>query len=122
MASPLESPQNANGEAVSHGRPADPPPTPTTGRVDDLHAELAGRGLAVGFVAGFLTANGSRDTSLVERRIQQLVRFEQLGRKTRRIGVRELPIEGTPYVVVNRRLDDEILILRIFHNGAATAN
>ena len=40
--------------------------------------------------------------------------------KARRIGVRELPIEGTPYVVVNRRLDDELLILRIFHNGKAT--
>ena len=38
----------------------------------------------------------------------------------RRIGVRELPIEGTPYVVVNRRMDDELLILRIFHNGKAT--
>jgi hypothetical protein len=34
--------------------------------------------------------------------------------------VRELQIEGTPYVVVNRRLGDEILILRMFHNGKAT--
>lgn len=65
-------------------------------------------------------ANASRDKSLVESRILQLVRFDQLGRKSRRIGVRELSIEGTPYVVVNRRLDDELLILRIFHNGKAT--
>ncbi len=65
-------------------------------------------------------ANASRDKSLIETRIQQLVRFETLGRKTRRVGVRELPIEGTPYVVVNRRLGEEILILRIFHNGSAT--
>ena len=57
--------------------------------------------------------------SLVETRIQQLVRFDQLGRKTRRVGVRELHIENTPYVVVSRRLDDEILILRIFSNGSA---
>lgn len=64
-------------------------------------------------------ANASRDKSLIETRIQQLVRFEQLGRKTRRVGVRELPIEGTPYVVVNRRLGEEILILRVFHNGGA---
>ena len=64
-------------------------------------------------------ANASRDKSLIETRIQQLVRFETLGRKTRRVGVRELPIEGTPYVVVNRRLGEEILILRIFHNGSA---
>ncbi len=66
------------------------------------------------------TANASRDKSLLENRILQLVKFDQLGRKSRRIGVRELPIEGTPYVVVNRRLDDELLILRIFHNGKAT--
>jgi plasmid stabilization system protein ParE len=64
--------------------------------------------------------NASRDKSLVENKILQLVRFDQLGRKSRRIGVREFPIEGTPYVVVNRRLDDELLILRIFHNGKAT--
>jgi len=76
----------------------------------------------IGLASAVSAANGSRDKSLVETRIPQLVRFDQLGRKTRRIGVRELPIEGTPYVVVNRRLDDEILILRIFHNGAATAN
>jgi plasmid stabilization system protein ParE len=65
-------------------------------------------------------ANASRDKSLVENHILKLVRFDQMGRKSRRIGVREYPIEGTPYVVVNRRLDDELLILRIFHNGRAT--
>jgi len=66
-------------------------------------------------------ANASRDKSLVETRILQLIKFDQLGRKSRRIGVRELPIEGTPYVVVNRRLGDELLILRIFHTGKAVA-
>lgn len=67
--------------------------------------------------AGHL-AHASRDKSLVETRIQQLVRFDQLGRKTRRQGVRELPIEGTPYVVVSRRQEGEILILRMFSNGS----
>ena len=67
--------------------------------------------------AGHL-AHASRDKSLVETRIQQLVRFDQLGRKTRRQGVRELPIEGTPYVVVSRRHEGEILILRMFSNGS----
>jgi plasmid stabilization system protein ParE len=62
----------------------------------------------------------TRDKSLVENRILQLVRFKELGRKTRRIGVRELPIEGTPYVLVSRRLGEEILIVRLFHNGKAT--
>jgi toxin ParE1/3/4 len=69
--------------------------------------------------AGNVSA-ASRDKSLVETRILQLVRFSELGRKSRRMGVRELQIEGTPYVVVNRRLGDEILILRMFHNGKAT--
>ena len=66
------------------------------------------------------TSAASRDKSLVETRIQQLERFAELGRKTRRVGVRELPIEGTPYVVVNRRQGEEVLILRMFHNGKAT--
>jgi plasmid stabilization system protein ParE len=49
-------------------------------------------------------AHASRDKSLVE---------------TRRQGVRELPVEGTPYVVVSRRHEGEILILRMFSNGSA---
>lgn len=64
-------------------------------------------------------AHASRDKSLVETRIQQLIRFDQLGRKTRRVGVRELHIEGTPYVVVSQRIGEEILILRMFSNGSA---
>lgn len=64
-------------------------------------------------------ADASRDKSLVETRIQQLIRFDALGRKTRRQGVRELPIEGTPYVVVSRRQGEEILVLRMFSNGSA---
>jgi plasmid stabilization system protein ParE len=66
------------------------------------------------------TAAASRDKSLVENGVLKLVRFKELGRKTRREGVREMSIEGTPYVVVNRRLGDDILILRLFHNGKAT--
>lgn len=65
-------------------------------------------------------AAASRDKSLVENGILKLVRFKELGRKTRRAGVREMAIEGTPYVVANRRLGDDILILRLFHNGNAT--
>lgn len=65
-------------------------------------------------------AAASRDKSLVENGILKLVRFKEMGRKTRREGVREMSIEGTPYVVVNRRLGDDILILRMFSNGKAT--
>ncbi|HVY90507.1 MAG TPA: type II toxin-antitoxin system RelE/ParE family toxin [Hyphomonadaceae bacterium] len=61
----------------------------------------------------------SRDKSLVETRLLQLVRFAELGRKTRRVGVRELPIEGTSYIVVNRHLGEDVLIIRIFHTSNA---
>jgi plasmid stabilization system protein ParE len=70
--------------------------------------------------AGSNVAAASRDKSLVENGILKLVRFKELGRKTRRLGVREFAIEGTPYIVVNRRLGDDILILRLFHSGKAT--
>jgi plasmid stabilization system protein ParE len=66
--------------------------------------------------------HASRDKSLVETRIQQLIRFDQLGRKTRRRGVRELSIDGTPYVVVSKRIGEEILILRMFSNGSPIQN
>jgi plasmid stabilization system protein ParE len=66
--------------------------------------------------------HASRDKSLVETRIQQLIRFDQLGRKTRRQGVRELSIDGTPYVVVSKRIGEEILILRMFSNGSPIQN
>ena len=74
----------------------------------------------IGLASDEKLSAGSRDKSLVETRIQQLIRFAELGRKTRRLGVRELPIEGTPYVVVNRRQGEDILILRMFHNGKTT--
>ena len=74
----------------------------------------------IGLASDEKLSAGSRDKSLVETRIQQLIRFAELGRKTRRLGVRELPIEGTPYVVVNRRQGEDILILRMFHNGETT--
>lgn len=76
--------------------------------------------IAASFAAN--VGHASRDKSLVETRIQQLIRFEQLGRKTRRHGVRELPIDGTPYVVISRRIGDEILILRMFSNGSPIQN
>jgi plasmid stabilization system protein ParE len=79
--------------------------------VDDFEALISASSAAN-------VAHASRDKSLVETRIQQLIRFDQLGRKTRRHGVRELSIDGTPYVVVSRRDNDEILILRIFSNGS----
>ncbi|MDP3736154.1 MAG: type II toxin-antitoxin system RelE/ParE family toxin [Hyphomonadaceae bacterium] len=80
---------------------------------DDFEALIAS-------ATGGNVAAASRDKSLVENGILKLVRFKELGRKTRREGVREMSIEGTPYVVVNRRLGDDILILRMFSNGKAT--
>ncbi len=59
-------------------------------------------------------AEVSRQKAAVESKILLLERFRDMGRKTRRPGVRELAVEGTPYVVVNRRADDEVLVLRMF--------
>lgn len=62
----------------------------------------------------FSTAEASRRKSDIETRIQMLERFKEMGSRSRRAGVREYPIAGTPYVVINRRQGDDILILRIF--------
>lgn len=59
-------------------------------------------------------AEVARQKAAVESRILLLERFRDLGRKTRRVGVRELAVDGTPYVVVNRRVNDEVLVLRVF--------
>lgn len=59
-------------------------------------------------------AEVSRQKAAVESKILLLERHRDMGRKTRRQGVRELPVEGTPYIVVNRRADNEVLILRLF--------
>ena len=36
-------------------------------------------------------------------------------RPSRRAGVREVVITGTPYIAVYRVLDDEVTVLRFFH-------
>jgi len=59
-------------------------------------------------------AEASRQKAAVESKILLLERFRDMGRKTRRTGVRELAVEGTPFIVVNRRANDEVLVLRIF--------
>jgi toxin ParE1/3/4 len=75
--------------------------------VDDLERMLE--------LAGARSVNQiSRQKAAVESKILLLERHRDMGRKTRRSGVRELPVEGTPYIVVHRRADDEVLVLRVF--------
>ncbi len=62
----------------------------------------------------------SRDKAEVERGILQMERVKDGGRKTRREGVRELAVLGTPYIVVSRRIGDEVLILRLFRTAGPT--
>jgi plasmid stabilization system protein ParE len=60
-----------------------------------------------------------RQKAAVESKILLLERHRDMGRKNRRPGVREMPVEGTRYIVVNRRADNEVLILRVFEAQAA---
>ena len=55
-----------------------------------------------------------RQKAAVESKILLLERHRDMGRKSRRPGVREMPVEGTRYIVVNRRADNEVLVLRVF--------
>jgi plasmid stabilization system protein ParE len=66
-------------------------------------------------------AEASRQKSLVENTILRLERFSELGAKTRRPGVREFAVEGTPYIVVNQRSGEDVLILRLFQAVARPA-
>jgi len=59
-------------------------------------------------------AEASGHKSLVENTILRLERFKELGVKTRQSNVREFAIEGTPYIVVNQRIGNDVLILRLF--------
>lgn len=50
-----------------------------------------------------------------EERLAALAQFPFTGRPSRRKGVRELVISGTPYIAVYRVRGDEVEIIRFFH-------
>jgi toxin ParE1/3/4 len=51
----------------------------------------------------------------VEEAVDALRRFPDLGRPSRVRDVRELVINGTPYILVYRRMEKQVAILRLFH-------
>lgn len=53
----------------------------------------------------------------VEERVAALIQFPNAGRPSRRDGVRELVISGTPYIAVYRVRGDQVEIIRFFHTS-----
>jgi toxin ParE1/3/4 len=53
----------------------------------------------------------------IEERVTALVQFPNAGRPSRREGVRELVISGTPYLAIYRVRGDTIEIVRFFHTS-----
>ncbi len=53
----------------------------------------------------------------IEQRVVALIQFPDTGRPSRRSGVRELVISGTPYIAVYRVRGDFIEIIRFFHSS-----
>lgn len=51
----------------------------------------------------------------VDHRLALLGRHPEMGRPSRRQGVRELVISDTPYVAVYQIADDAIIVLQFFH-------
>jgi toxin ParE1/3/4 len=49
--------------------------------------------------------------------IDRLTRFPRMGRLGRVPGTRELPVTGTPYVLVYRVEADAVVVLRVLHGA-----
>lgn len=68
----------------------------------------------------FLTENPtsalSTDTAIA-RHTRRLRRFPHLGRQGRVEGTRELPLPRTPFIVVYRVQEEDIIVLRILHGA-----
>jgi len=53
----------------------------------------------------------------IERRVEGLTQFPELGRPGRIDGTRELVISGTPYIAAYRIVGDTVRILRVLHGA-----
>jgi addiction module RelE/StbE family toxin len=53
----------------------------------------------------------------IERRVEGLMQFPEMGRPGRIEGTRELVISGTPHIAVYRIMGDTVLILRVLHGA-----
>lgn len=54
---------------------------------------------------------------LIEAAVERLRLFPEMGRPSRRPGTRELPVTGTPFVVVYRVKRDALEILAVYHGA-----
>jgi toxin ParE1/3/4 len=59
----------------------------------------------------------SRQIDRIEKSVNQLTLFPMMGRVGMRAGTRELPIPGTPYILVYRVAKARLQILAILHGA-----
>jgi len=53
----------------------------------------------------------------IEQSVRKLAVFPMMGRRGMRVGTREFPIPGTPYIVVYRLANDKLQILAVLHGA-----
>lgn len=58
-----------------------------------------------------------RQIQLIEAAVNQLRAFPMMGRAGRRMGTRELPVSGTPYILVYRAKETTVQILAVLHGA-----
>jgi toxin ParE1/3/4 len=59
----------------------------------------------------------ARQIDLIEAAVNQLRAFPMMGRVGRRTGTRELPVPGTPYIIVYRVMKATVQVLAVLHGA-----
>jgi toxin ParE1/3/4 len=62
-------------------------------------------------------AAAARQIDLIEASVNHLRAFPMMGRAGRRAGTRELPVPGTPYILVYRVKQMSVQVLAILHGA-----
>lgn len=59
----------------------------------------------------------ARQIDLIQAAVNQLRAFPMMGRAGRRGGTRELPVPGTPYIMVYRVKETAVQVLAVLHGA-----
>lgn len=59
----------------------------------------------------------SRQIDRIEKSVNQLTLFPMMGRSGMRVGTREFPVPGTPYILVYRVAKTRVQILALLHGA-----
>lgn len=62
-------------------------------------------------------AAAARQIDLIEAAVNHLRAFPMMGRTGRRAGTRELPVPGTPYIIVYRAKEASVQVLAVLHGA-----